>query len=302
MTLLESAKRYFKTGDIVIKIIFVNIAVFLVVHLVNLLFFLFQIPTEISPAVKILALPAHAQELLYRPWSIITYMFLQEDILHILFNMLILFWFGKLFLLHFRQKQLWGVYFLGGIAGGLLYFIAYNIFPAFDQYRMMAIALGASASVIAIVIAIASYKPDISIHLLLLGKVQIKYIAVVLVIVDIVSIPVSNAGGHIAHLGGAIFGYYFASKISDGYDITKWFNNFIDNLVARFSGRPHLRVTHKKSTYQWRNAQRMDDYEYNKRKASEQEKLDEILEKISKKGYSSLTQEEKDFLFRQRNR
>jgi len=156
-----------------------------------------------------LALPADFGQLILKPWSIITYMFLHEGFLHIAFNMLILYFGGQIFLQFLDAKKLIGTYILGGISGGLLFILTFNIFPVFNEIVSGALALGASASVMAVLIAIAAYVPNYTVRLMLLGNVKLKYIALFYVIMDIISIPQGNAGGHIAHLGGAFFGFYF---------------------------------------------------------------------------------------------
>lgn len=304
MSLLNELKRYYSTGNTLRRLILINIGVFIFVHLVALVLFLFNITAgQFNPVVRWFSLPAYPGDLLLRPWTIITYMFLHEGLFHIVFNLLWLFWFGRIFLTSFRQKQLVSVYLLGGFAGGFLFILAYNVFPVFDQYKMGSLALGASAAVMAIVVAISAYKPNYTINLLLIGPVKIKYIAIVVVILDVVSIRMGNAGGHIAHLGGALFGFWFAEKAKAGKNITKGFNRFLDKVFTFLGGgKSHLHVSHKKSTFKWRNTREMDDFEYNRREADDQERMDEILDKISRKGYASLTKEEKEFLFKQRDK
>lgn len=302
MSLFDEIKRYYSTGDTLRRLILINIGVFIFVHLFALVLFLFNLQTgQFNPVVKWLSLPAYPGDLLLRPWTVVTYMFLHEGLFHIVFNLLWLFWFGRMFLTSFRQKQLTAVYLLGGFAGGFLYILAYNIFPVFDQYKMSSLALGASAAVMAIVIAISAYKPNYAINLLLIGPVKIKYIAIVVVVLDVISIKMGNAGGHIAHLGGALFGYWFGESAKSGKNITKGFSRFLDKFFAFFKMGPKMHVSHKKSTYKWGNTRKMDDFEYNRRKADDQQRMDEILDKISKKGYASLSREEKEFLFRQRD-
>jgi len=192
--------------------------------------------------------------------------------------------------MYLNEKKLLSVYLVGGLAGAALYILAFNIFPAFQDVVPESIALGASASVMAIVIAIAVYVPDYSINLLFLGPVKLKYIALVAIILDVLSIAGSNAGGHIAHLGGALFGYVYISQYRKGKNITRGFDRMMDSLFSLFKPKPKFRVTHKKPK---------TDIEYNKQKVKDQERMNKILEKISKHGYDSLTKEEKEILFRQ---
>jgi membrane associated rhomboid family serine protease len=228
-----------------------------------------------------------------RPWTLFTYMFLHKEFFHVLFNMLWLYWFGKIFLMYIDQKKLLGVYLLGGLSGAALYMMAYNFFPAFAQYVPYSIMLGASASVMAVVFAISFYVPDYSINLLFVGPVKLKYIAVFTIVLDFLMIASSNAGGHISHLGGALFGYIFMMQYKKQKDITKWAWGLF--YPDKSSGgkkqykNPHMHVSYKKPK---------TDMEYNKQKADERELLDGILDKIAKSGYESLSAKEKEILFK----
>jgi membrane associated rhomboid family serine protease len=148
-------------------------------------------------------MPAAWNTLWHRPWSIITYMFLHLDLFHVLFNMLCLYWFGKLFLNFFSQKQLVGLYLLGGLGGALLYFVAYNSFPYFASQVNQSYLLGASASIMAIILAVATKSPNYTIRLLLIGDIRMKYFAGITVLISVLSVAGENAGGEFAHLGGA---------------------------------------------------------------------------------------------------
>lgn len=194
-----------------------------------------------------------------------------------------------IFLHYFDNKKLLSVYIVGGLAGAALYILSFNIFPLFDQALPMSYALGASASVIAIVIAISVYAPNHTINLLFFGPVKLKYIAMVSIVLDVLSIASSNAGGHIAHLGGALFGYLYISQLRKGKNITKGFDRFMDKIFSLFKPRDKFKVTYKRP---------VNDYEYNKDKATKQKGIDEILDKIAKSGYDSLTKKEKEILFK----
>ena len=297
--MFDEIKRMYYSGNIIIKLIFVNIAVFLIINILGLFSFLFTgAGAGGLGIIDWLAVPADPEKLLFRPWTIITYAFLHYDFLHILFNMLWLYWFGRIFLEFLDEKQLLSVYLLGGISGAALYIIAYNIFPVFAPAVPFSKALGASAAVYAIVVAIATFVPDYSIILMFIGRVQIKYVALFVVVLDILSIGGGNAGGHIAHLGGALFGFAFALQKKKGNDITLWFGKFIGDIATLFKSKPKMRVTENK----FKTKKPVSDFEYNKQKHIEQEVIDKILEKISKSGYNSLTKEEKEILFRMSNK
>ncbi len=297
MSIIDEIKGSFKSGSVLTKLIYVNLGVFLVIKLIGVIEFLFNIQSQTGHGfVSWLAVPADINNLITRPWTIITYMFLHVGFLHILFNLLWLYIFGKIFLSYIDEKKLLNVYLLGGLAGAGLYILAFNLFPVFENALTMSYALGASAAVLAIVIVISVYKPDYSINLLFLGPVKLKYIAIFVVVLDIISIASDNSGGHIAHLGGALFGYIFTKKYEKGKDISRGFGKFMEGIFSYFKPKKKMKVTYKRPGY--KNAKAEDDLEYNKRKASEQMDIDRILDKIAQSGYKSLTKKEKELLFK----
>ena len=308
MAIIDEIKRKYKTGSIVFKLIFINTGVFLFVNIVELILFLANLKGQISFSLdQYLAVPSNLHTLMFRPWTLITYMFLHYDFWHILFNMLWLFWFGQIFLQFLDPKRLLNVYLLGGISGAALYITSFNLLPVFQESVSYSYALGASASVYAIVISISAFVPDYSIGLLFIGRVKLKYIALFVLILDIISIAQGNAGGHIAHLGGAIFGYYFAVRMKKGKDITKGFSAFMDGLVSIFKPRPKMKVSSSKFRASKKDTgsdykKPSSDSDYNRQKADEQAEIDRILDKISKYGYDNLTKEEKNTLFNQKKK
>ena len=193
MSVIDEIKSSFKSGSALIKLLYINIAVFLAVKIIGVIFFLLSVSPTFS-LVNWLAVPADFHNLIFKPWTIITYMFLHQEFLHILFNMLWLYWFGQIFLSYFDDKKLLSVYMVGGLAGAVLYILSFNIFPVFSQALPISYALGASAAVIAIVVATSVYAPNHTIQLMFFGPVQLKYIAIVTIIIDIMSIASSNSG------------------------------------------------------------------------------------------------------------
>jgi len=263
----------------------INIILFLVLRIGNSISSLFLTPIfQFQDVAGYLAIPANISVLLVRPWTFITYMFLHWDVLHIFFNMLFLFWMGRILQEYLGNKKLLATYIMGGIIGGIFFVVAYNIFPLFAQELPSAYALGASASVLAITIAAATLLPEYRIHLILIGEVALKWIALVIVLLDLINLNGSNAGGHLAHLGGALYGFVYIRRLKKGNDLTLWLTNLFDY----FSSSRRMKVTHRKKF----------DEDFNIDKKAKQEKMDDILDKISKSGYGSLTQEEKNFLFR----
>jgi membrane associated rhomboid family serine protease len=241
----------------------------------------------------VLELPAWLPQFIKQPWSLVTYMFLHANILHLLFNMLWLYSFGQLFLMFFSARHFRGLYFWGGLCGGLLYIVAYNVFPYFLPYIYKSYLLGASASVLAIVIATAVREPEYRVSLMLFGQIRLKYLALIVIVTDLLFVTSNNAGGHIAHLGGALAGWWFAAGLQKGTDVTKWINIFID----WFWGIWKVKHAPKKPKMKVHYGGRAGDYEYNARKKEQNDEIDRILDKLKKSGYQSLTTEEKRRLF-----
>ena len=286
---ITDLKRKFQQGDIVLRLVYVNVAEFLAGTLVPFFLTLFNVP--FLPWMNYLELPAWTEVFIRRPWTLITYMFMHAGVLHILFNMLWLFWFGRLFLAFFSSKHLRGLYFLGGICGGLLYMLAYNVFPYFQNAVYSSYLLGASASVLAIVVAVSVRESNYPVQFLFIGTVRLKYVALFMVVLDLLFMTSDNAGGHIAHLGGALAGWWFAAGLQSGHDATKWINLVCDWFAGL--GRPVRRKPKMKVHYGGRQA----DYEYNARKKEREAEIDRILDKLRKSCYNSLTDDEKKSLF-----
>ena len=177
MGFLDDIKSMFRSGSYLTRLIYINIGVFLIISAAAIVGFLLSNQVIASETLKFLAIPASLNNFLVKPWTLITYMFTHKDIWHILFNMLWLYWFGRIFLEYLDQKKLVAVYLLGGISGAVMYVLSFNVFPAFKGIVDESVAIGASASVMAIVIAIAAYVPDYSVQLFLLGRIKIKYMA-----------------------------------------------------------------------------------------------------------------------------
>ncbi len=281
MSIIDEIKHSYKNGGALTKLIYINIGVFIVIRLVQGFIQL--------PLLNWVSVPSAPMELLYKPWTIITYMFVHYEFMHILFNMLWLYWFGRIFLEFLNPRQLLGVYFLGGISGAIIYLLTYNLVPALYQYNSNTILLGASASVMAILFTVSRLRGDFKINLMFIGPVKLKFLALAMLIMDLISISsMSNTGGHLAHIGGALFGYLYAGWLGKGKDVTLGFNRMMDNVASTFSRKSKMKVTHRRP---------LTDLEYNKNKQDKQHEIDRILEKIKSSGYNSLSSEEKKTLF-----
>ena len=286
---ITDLKNSFNRGNIYIQFIYINVGVFVLTSLLGILWMLFN--RNGAFILQYLELPAWTVQFIKQPWSLFTYMFMHAGVLHLLFNMLWLYWFGQLFLSFFSAKHFRGVYILGGFCGGLLYMLAYNVFPYFSDSLYYSYLLGASASVLAIVVAVSVREPNYPVQFLFIGTVRLKYVALFMVVLDLLFMTSDNAGGHIAHLGGALAGWWFAAGLQSGHDATKWINLVCD----WFAGlrRPVKRKPKMKVHYGGRQA----DYEYYARKKEREAEIDRILDKLRKSGYNSLTDDEKKSLF-----
>ncbi len=295
----EFIRNIFLGKSVLSRLILINTVVFLLTAIVHLITWLFGIrgPYGLTVLGSFLALPSDLHKLMLMPWTVVTYMFLQEGFLHWLFNMVMLYFGGILFTEYLSERKLLTTYLFGGLAGAFFFVAAFNIFPVFRPMLPNAVALGASASILAIIVAISTYVPDYTVQLFLLGRVKLKWLAIGFVALDILSISANNPGGHIAHLGGALWGFVWALSLRNGNDFMKIF----DHLKT-----PEMNL--KKRRYQKFDTSRpktgrpMTDEEYNRKRAASQEEIDRILDKISKSGYSSLTKAEKELLFKSSNR
>ena len=287
-SIIEDIKKNFSSGgNALTKLIYINVGVFLLVQLLYVFSFLFSLP--LLAIIDYFSLPANTLLLTKKPWSIITYMFLHKGFMHLLFNILWLYFGGQIFLSFFDNKKLTSTYVLGGISGAVLFIISFNIFPVFENALPNAMALGASASVLAIIMAITTKSPNYIIRLFLIGNVKLKHIAFFSIALDILSIPQGNAGGHIAHLGGAFFGYLYVKQLNSGNDMASGFNKIMDYLSSILRGTPKLKKTYSR---------KKSDQDFKKEKVQEQAKIDKILDKIAKSGYEGLTKQEKNILFK----
>lgn len=286
MNIVGEIKNTFKEGSVLNRLIYINIGVFLLVKILGVFFYLAGQPYFL---VEWLSVPSGVTQLITKFWTPVTYMFLHVGFIHLLFNVLGLYWFGQLFSYHFEGSKLLSVYLLGGLSGAFLYVIAYNLFPVFESTN--GLLLGASASVFAVLVAAAFYDPDREIHLFFVGRFSLKYVAAFYVVLSIIGISASNPGGNIAHLGGAVWGWFYIYQLRKGKDMGAGLVKFIDKLGEMLKPKSKLTVTHKQPP--------RDDYEYNRQKNAEQEEMNHILDKIAKSGYNSLSKKEKELLFKQ---
>ncbi|MBK9319849.1 MAG: rhomboid family intramembrane serine protease [Bacteroidetes bacterium] len=287
--LLDDIKMQFTGAEALYRLLLINCAVFLLITITRSVFFLAGADNgTVEWVVMKLSLPADLSSLLRQPWTLLTYMFLHTGLLHILFNMLILFWTGRLFTEYLGNAKLWATYVAGALVGALAYVISFNLLPAFDGTVSSSYLLGASAGVIAVLVAVATLLPDYVVHLLIFGAVRLKYVAIFSIVLYFISIPLGNAGGHIAHLGGALFGYLMIVQLRKGRDLTAWLTGL---SAMKLRSKP-VKMTVVKSG---RSRYNSDDLHEG---IASQELVDRILDKINKSGFDSLSKEEKEILYK----
>lgn len=297
-SILDDFKLAFKTGNILNQLIVINVVVFVVLGVTGVFFTIAGYGELFNSISQYLKLPADISQLIYQPWSLITNFFFHEGFRHILFNMLFLYWFGRIIAEYIGQNKVLGLYVWGGLLGGILYIVAYNLIPFYQPSVPFSNLLGASGGVIAIVVGAATFMPNFSVHLLLIGPIKLKYIASVFVITSLLSSTGSNAGGEIAHLGGALAGFLFITQLKSGNDWSRIIVQFITWVKSLFKPQPKIKVSYR-SAKTSSNSKSTKGSKTQEKKKSEtsQKEIDAILDKISERGYDALTKEEKQKLF-----
>ena len=284
MNILDDLKLQYKTGGMVQKLIFWNIGLFLVFTLLDVVLKFSKIDFNYFDVV---ALSSNINTFLIKPWTIITFNFFHAGIFHLIFNLLILHFSGRLFNTYFTDKQLFGVYVLGGIFSGITFVLSYFFIGK------AGLLVGASGAIMAILIATTTYAPFMLLRIPLIGIVKLWHVAFVILFIDLIQLPLENTGGHLAHLGGALFGFIYVKILQSGTDLTKPFSMFLDAIVNIF--KPRTKTPFKKVH---RNTTKNVVNSSTSKKDFTQKQIDDILDKISKSGYDSLTKEEKEFLFK----
>ncbi len=299
--IMEEFKNAFKLPDNgLMQLIFINVAVFVTFSLLHVILFFLQATSLYEVIESYFIIPASFTSFITRPWTLITYFFMHGGFMHIIFNMLFLYWFGLIIKEFLGGSKVISLYVLGGIFGGLLYLLMYNLVPPFTNNVNTSVMLGASGGVYAVVVGAATLMPNYTMHLMFFGPVRIKYIAIAYVFISLVNTTGANAGGNLAHLGGAALGFIFIKQLQSGTDLGKpvhWFIAFIKSFFVR---QPKVRVSYKKSA----SAKTSSKPKASSSKSSgttntnvSQEEIDTILDKISQHGYESLTKDEKQKLF-----
>lgn len=282
-------KLYWKTAGAGPKLIIVNLAIFLITALSNAFSHLFQTSAGYNAVLSWFTLPGDAGEALFKPWTLVTHLFLHSGLWHVAFNMIMLHFGYRLFSTYFDDNRYLRVYLFSGIMGGLVFMLSVNLFPLFTQSGLTFVALGASAAVLGVLLSVCAFRPDATIALVLVGEVKLRWIGVIFVLLDLIMIPSGNEGGHLAHLGGILFGVLFAINMRKSKDITAFAIPLGNWLQQKSVKKSPLKVSYRKTSKE-ESAPKKD--------IPIQKRIDEILDKISKSGYDSLTKEEKALLFR----
>ena len=285
MNIIDDLKLQYKTGGIVIKLLFWNVICFLI----SLLFF-FQFKVGAFDFPTWIALSSNPSNFIFKPWTFLTYAFFHDGFWHLFFNMVVLNFSSSLFLTFFTPKQYLGLYILSAIFAGIFFVLGYYFL------NISSSIVGASAAIMGILVATTTYRPLMEIRLLLIGNVKLWHISAVIIILDLMQFRSENTGGHLSHLSGAFFGFIFIKLLQNGTDLSTIVTRFIDffaNLFKKSDATPFKKV-HK-------NFNRPVEKSVSSRivvKDKMQQQIDEILDKISQSGYDSLTKEEKEFLFK----
>ncbi|MDH4088870.1 MAG: rhomboid family intramembrane serine protease [Cyclobacteriaceae bacterium] len=288
--MLEEFKNAFqRPNNGHVQLIIINVVVYLVIAVIFVFSTAFQAPGFFEVIHHQLAIPAPIVEFIQKPWTVITYAFVHDwtGIFHILFNMLVFYWFGKLFVEYLGSDKLIAVYFLGALAGGVAYLLVYNLIPFYEARIPTGGMVGASAAVYAVVVATATLLPDYTFFLLFLGPVRIKYIAGFYIIVSFLGSVGPNEGGNVAHLGGALIGFLYIKQLQAGVNWGSWITAIIEFIKSLFAPKPAVKVTYRKQSTTKKAA----------KSSVSQAEIDTILDKISDGGYESLTKDEKEKLF-----
>lgn len=294
-SLWDKIKNAYLKGNAAVKYIFILTGIFLLIRIVYAVMGMTGL--DGSLLLNQLQLPAGIDNFLTKPWTAFSYMFVHFGLSHLLMNLFMIYFFGGLFIKWFSRSAFNIIFLTGGLAGALFFIAGYLLFPGLSNSSDQSPLIGASASAMALCLAVTSYKPDESINLFMLGNIKLKYIAIILVALDMLSMTKVNSGVGLAHLGGGLLGFVYGFPAGKGKDIFSWTKVLSYRISGIFKRKPVMKVKYNRSGNE--KANRVDDIdrEYNTKKKNDSERLDAILDKIKISGYDSLSQEEKKELF-----
>jgi membrane associated rhomboid family serine protease len=300
--ILEDFRNVFRKGNNVLwQLILINVSVFVLVLFIQVALSLLGYKAYYKGFIDSLQLPASFTQLLFQPWSFFSYFFLHENILHLAFNMLFLYFFGNIVHEYLGNRRLLNIYLLGGMVGGLTYMLAYNLLPYFRNELPIAFMLGASGAAFAVMVAAATLLPNYTFLIMFIGPIRIKYIALFYLVISVGSTISTNAGGNIAHLGGAVLGFVFIKQLRKGRDLGSPISAVFDFIKSLFVEDEQIIIPSKKvtektyssGTYGTSRLSKNDTDDY-----PNDEEVDALLDKISRTGYESLSRDEKLRLFK----
>ena len=289
----EFKSAFHRPNNAHVQLIIINVTIFLVIGVISVIGEIASVTVFSDFIYNQFTIPPTFAEFLSRPWTLFTYMFAHDrwDFFHILFNMLVFYWFGRLFVEYLGSDKLVALYVLGGLAGGVLYLLMFNTVPYYIERSGFPGMVGASAAVYAIVVATAALLPNYTFFLLFFGPVRIKYIAGFYVVISFLGTTQANAGGNIAHLGGALIGFIYLKQLQAGINWGGWITATLDWFQDLFKSKPKVKVTYRSEEKVMKKPVKVTASK------SSQAEIDAILDKISDRGYESLTKEEKEKLF-----
>lgn len=301
-SITQDIKYQFKNGGMVTRLIIINVAFFILVNLVQVALFLsggqdFAVK-HIKTLIDYLSIHSDLKLVLTRPWTIFTHMFLHMGFGHLFFNMLLLFWFGRIFKDLAGNHRVLPIYILGGLGGFLAFVLAGNLLPEHISTVVTGNAIGASAAVTAVILAAATFSPDYSVYLLFIGPVKIKYLAAIFILLFIFGLGGGNTGGEFGHLGGALVGWLYVYQLRRGSDWAVSFNRFSDRISGLFENKPSNRPRNVSDTKVKPKKKAAKSGIIQNNLLNDDQKVDAILDKINRSGYDSLTDIEKEFLFK----
>jgi membrane associated rhomboid family serine protease len=284
MNIFDDLKLQYRTGGMVQKLLFWNIGLFVLATFVDVVLKFLGFAFSYFDYV---ALSSNTIVFITKPWTILTFNFFHAGVFHLIFNVLVLHFSGRLFNTYFTDKQLFGVYLLGGVFSGWTFIVLYFVLGK------VSLLVGASGAIMALLMATATYAPFMLLRIPLLGIVKLWHVAFFILVMDLIQLPLENMGGHLAHFGGALFGFIYIKLLQKGVDMTKPISMFLDQLATVFKPKPKtpFRKVH-------RNTEKKSVHSSGQNTDMTQKQIDEILDKISQSGYDCLSKEEKEFLFK----
>lgn len=284
MNIFDDLKLQYRTGGMAQKLLFWNIGLFVLATFVDVVL---KFSGFAFSYFDYVALSSNTLVFITKPWTILTFNFFHAGVFHLIFNVLVLHFSGRLFNTYFTDKQLFGVYLLGGVFSGLTFIVLYFVLGK------VSLLVGASGAIMALLMATATYAPFMLLRIPLLGVVKLWHVAFFILVMDLIQLPLENMGGHLAHFGGALFGFIYIKLLQKGVDMTKPISMFLDQLATVFKPKPKtpFRKVH-------RNTEKKSVHSFGQNTDMTQKQIDEILDKISQSGYDCLSKEEKEFLFK----